>query len=66
MGEEEVSEDPKSRYFDSKYAEYAHVSQLSPGIDRIPEDILKRAHKVFSKHTSRDIRDWTRQLMKSY
>lgn len=54
------------RYYDAKFAEYGHVAQLSPGIDRIPEDILKMAHKVFSKHTSSEIREWTKQLMKSY
>jgi hypothetical protein len=66
FSEDDVSADPKARYYDAKYAEYAHVAQLSPGIDRIPEDILKRAQKVFSKHNSREIREWTKQLMKSY
>lgn len=42
------------------------MSILSPGIDRIPEDILKRAHKVFSKHTQAEVRQWAKQLMKSY
>lgn len=27
---------------------------------------MKRAHKVFSKHTSKEVREWARQLMKSY
>jgi hypothetical protein len=66
FSEDEIVRDPKARYYDAKYAEYAHVAQLSSGIDRIPEDILKRATKVFSKHNSREIKEWTRQLMKSY
>lgn len=52
--------------FDKNYAEYKHVSELSFGIDRIPEKILTRAHKIFSKHNSVEIRDWSAQLMKSY
>lgn len=52
--------------FDKNYAEYKHVSELSFGIDRIPEKILNRAHKIFSKHNSVEIRDWSAQLMKSY
>ena len=35
-------------------------------IDRLPEDIMNRAHKVFSKHSSREVKEWSRQLMKSY
>ena len=60
FSDEEVSRDPKTRYYDSKYAEYAHVAQLSTGIDRIPDDILQRANKVFSKHGSKEIKEWTR------
>lgn len=52
--------------FDEKYAEYKNVSELSFGIDRIPEKLLARAHKVFSKHGSHEVRDWAMQLMKSY
>lgn len=66
FSEDEIVSESTQRYYDSKYAEYAHVAQLSPGIDRIPEDILKRAHKVFSKHTQHEVRLWAKQLMKSY
>lgn len=27
---------------------------------------MSRAHKVFSKHNSKEVREWSRQLMKSY
>ena len=42
------------------------MSELSFGIDRIPEKLLKRSLKVFSKHSSHDVRTWSSQLMKSY
>lgn len=35
-------------------------------MDRVPVDLQKRMKKVFSKHSSKDIRLWSRQLMQSY
>lgn len=52
--------------FDENYAAYKHVSELSFGIDRIPEKLLTRAFKIFSKHNSKDVREWSGQLIKSY
>jgi hypothetical protein len=66
FSDDEVNKEAGGRYFDSKYAEFAHVSQVTLPIDRIPEDIMSRAHKVFSKHNSKEVREWSRQLMKSY
>lgn len=51
---------------DENYKAYKHVSELSFGIDRIPEKLLKRAFKVFSKHTSKEVREWASHLIKSY
>lgn len=56
----------RATLFDEKHAEYKHVSTLSFGIDRIPEKFMARAHKIFSKHQSKEVRDWAAQLMKSY
>jgi hypothetical protein len=55
-----IEDDPFDRnsLFDPKHAEYKHVSELSFGIDRIPEKILGRAVKIFSKHPSHEIREW--------
>ena len=44
--------------FDENYEAYKHVSELSFGIDRIPEKMIARAHKIFSKHTTHEVRDW--------
>ena len=52
--------------FDDNYVAYKHLSELSYGIDRIPEKLLARSLKIFSKHTSKEVRDWAAQLMKSY
>ena len=54
------------RQEDEKHEEYNHVSKVSLPIDRIPEPILQRAHKIFSKHNTRDIKEWSKQLMRSY
>ena len=56
----------RNTLFDAKYAEFKHVSELSFGIDRIPEKLQGRAQKVFSKHQSKEVREWSAQLMKSY
>ena len=53
-------------FFDKNHKAYKHVSELSFGIDRIPEKLLNRALKVFSKHSSQDVREWSSQLIKSY
>ena len=63
---EEQEEQVGKRVEDEKHEEYHNVSKLSLPIDRIPEAILKRAHKVFSKHNSTDIREWSWRLMRSY
>jgi hypothetical protein len=63
IAEEEFDRDT---LFDEKYAEYKHVSELSFGIDRISEKLQGRAQKVFSKHPSKEVREWATQLMKSY
>ena len=63
---EEDAEMDRSRFFDKNYDAYRHVTELSFGIDRIPEKLLARAQKVFSKHSSKEIRIWSSQLMKSY
>jgi len=67
-GDEMIEEDAFDRnsMFDEKHVEYKHVSELSFGIDRIPEKILGRANKIFSKHQSKEVREWASQLMKSY
>ena len=39
------------REIDSLHKDNYHVSNLTKGADRVPEDILKRIKKVFSKHT---------------
>ena len=39
---------------------------MSLPVDRIPESILKRANKIFSKHEATEIKGWSKQLMKSY
>ena len=56
----------RAQLFDEHYGEYKHLSELSFGIDRIPEKLLNRAGRVFSKHNSKEIREWSSQLMKSY
>ena len=56
----------RSQLFDVNYEKYKHVTELSFGIDRIPEKLLERAQKVFTKHNSKEIRQWASQLMKSY
>ena len=42
------------------------MSSLGLPTDRIPEDILARATKVFSKHSSKEVRGWSDLLMKNY
>ena len=49
----------RSLLYDVKYKDYKHLSELSFGIDRIPEKLLNRAFKIFSKHNSKDIREWS-------
>lgn len=62
----EQSEEVPRRLHDEHHAEYKHVSELALPIDRIPQDILSRANKVFSKHPAKDVREWAALLMKSY
>ena len=63
---ESEEEGPSGRVEDLRHEEYKHVSNVTLSIDRIPQDILSRSHKVFSKHQPREIREWAQQLMKSY
>lgn len=51
---------------DAKHDEYHAVSQLGLPVDRIPQDILARANKIFSKHQAREVREWGHNLMKTY
>ena len=48
----------RDQLFDKDYAANKHVSELAIGIDRIPEKLLARAQKVFSKHNTKDVRLW--------
>ena len=43
--------------------EYAPYAQLNIPIDRVPEDIQKRMVKVLSKHSTYEVREWSRKLM---
>ena len=56
--------EPKVR--DAMHDEYAPAAQVTLATDRVPEDILRRMRKVFSKHTVAEMRDWGRLLMKNY
>ena len=40
FSDDEATKGEGGRYYDAKYAEFAHVSQVTLPIDRIPEDIL--------------------------
>ena len=63
---EEVEVNMRERLQDEKFAEYLSVSELSFGVERIPEKMLSRAVKVFSKHRAKEVREWSSQLIKSY
>ena len=56
----------EEKVVDARHHEYSRVSQLTLGAERVPEDILKRMKKVFSKHLVGDVREWSRMLMKNY
>ena len=62
----EIENFDRESFFDPNYTEYKHLSELSFGIDRIPEKLMKRCFKIFSKHNSKQVREWASQLMKSY
>jgi hypothetical protein len=68
MGGARCSEDEERepRKHDEKHYEYKEVSQVTLPTDRIPSDILARANKIFSKHQAKDVREWSRLLMKNY
>ena len=63
---EEIETNMRERLRDEKFEEYLHVSELSFGIERIPEKLMNRAVKIFSKHTAKEVREWSSQLIKSY
>ena len=48
------------------YKEWGPIARVSMGIDRVPDDIIKRMRKVFSKHSVKDIREWGDLLMRNY
>ena len=54
------------RQHDKNHELFKDVSQLALPIDRIPQDILSRAQKVFSKHSTKDVMEWSALLMKNY
>lgn len=56
----------EQRINDARHKDYHSVSQLTFGAERVPEDMLKRMKKVFSKHLVGDIREWSKMLMKNY
>ena len=56
---EEVESNMRERLQDENFNEYLHVSELSFGVERIPEKLLNRAVKVFSKHKAKEVRDWS-------
>ena len=55
-----------SRLLDSRHEQYSHVSEVTLPIDRVPEEILGRMKKIFSKHQVYEVREWSRLLMKNY
>lgn len=66
-----IEEDPgygynEERDHDSMHHEYWPVAQVTLATDRIPEDLLRRLKKVFSKHRVNEMREWGQLLMKNY
>ena len=51
---------------DPLYKEYSPFALVTLPIDRVPEEINRRMVKIFSKHQSKEVRDWGRLLMKNY
>ena len=49
----------RERLQDEHFNDYLHVSELSFGAERIPDKLLNRAVKIFSKHTAKEVRDWS-------
>jgi hypothetical protein len=44
----------------------SEIASVTLPIDRLPEDMLKRMHKVFSKHSVKEVREWGALLVKNY
>jgi hypothetical protein len=63
---EDSLEGHSPRVEDSRHELYQHVSELGLPIDRIPQDMLARLNKIFSKHQAREVREWGHLLMKNY
>ncbi len=71
MRKKEVENDPNYRYNEPKERDFHHSEKHAPAAvtlatDRVPDDILRRMHKIFSKHSVPDVREWSKLLMKNY
>lgn len=62
----EQAGEPEPREHDKNHELYKNVSELGLPTDRIPQDILQRANKIFSKHSTQEVREWSDLLMKNY
>jgi len=67
----EIEKDPGYGYNQPKIRDAYHdENQSSAAVtlatDRVPEDILRRMRKVFSKHSVPEIKEWSKLLMKNY
>jgi ribosomal protein RSM22 (predicted rRNA methylase) len=50
---------------DPKFDEY-HMARVNEKLEVIPEEMQRRAQRVFSKHTYKDIRFWTSKYLLNY
>lgn len=62
----EQAGESEPREQDEHHELYKNVSELGLPTDRIPQDILNKASKIFSKHTATEVREWSDLLMKNY
>ena len=51
---------------DAQHEVYGKYAEVTLGIDVVPEEIIRRMRKVFSKHNVQEMREWSNKLMQSY
>jgi ribosomal protein RSM22 (predicted rRNA methylase) len=73
FGEEDNAADDETIYLRTKesikvdpmFDEY-YMARVNETLEKIPDEMQKRAHSVFSKHTYKDVRFWTSKYLLNY
>jgi hypothetical protein len=54
------------RFEDENHEQYKEVSSVTLPVETIPQNLQNVARKILGKHSPKEVREWSHQLMSSY